>query len=194
MILPSFSIGTGLTLAGLIQNGKSVALFENNSEILTDCILMEVDATDDAKTMDHPIEDGAVVTDHIVFNPKQVTLRCVLPETSIGYERALREIKILYEQSREVTVKIRSDVYSSLIMTGKPVRVAAETLDRITYELSFKQIITAVSQYVPMPVSIVKHKQDASTISSGEKQPQKSSTSLRDFGKILVRGITGVRL
>lgn len=191
MILPSFSIGTGLTLAGLIQNGKSVALFENNSEILTDCILMEVDATDDAKTMDHPIEDGAVVTDHIVFNPKQVTLRCVLPETSIGYERALREIKILYEQSREVTVKIRSDVYSSLIMTGKPVRVAAETLERITYELSFKQIITAVSQYVPMPVSIVKHKQDASTISSGEKQPQKSGTLLLSAAKGIVNWIKG---
>lgn len=66
-------------------------------------------------------------------------------------------------------------------MVGKPVRVNADSLDHVVYELSFKQILKAVSQYVPMPASQVKHKQDASTVSSGEKQPQKSTTVLDSF-------------
>lgn len=181
MVTPSFSIGTGLTLGGLILAGKAVSVYENNQEILTDVILQDAEAADDAQTMDHPLENGALVTDHIVFNPNKVTLRCWMPNTPFLFDRALREIQNLYRQSREVTIKIRSDVFEPMIMIGKPVKVGADNLDHVVYELSFKQILKAVSQYVPMPAAQVKHKQDASTVSSGEKQPQSSSLLLKGF-------------
>lgn len=181
MAIPSFSIGSGLTLGGLVLSNKAVSIYENNKEILTDVILIDIDAHDDAQTMDHPIESGALVTDHIIYNPNEITLRCWMPTMPFLYDRALREIKNLYKQSREVTIKIRSDVFEPVIMVGKPVRVNADSLDHVVYELSFKQILKAVSQYVPMPASQVKHKQDASTVSSGEKQPQKSTTVLDSF-------------
>lgn len=184
MAIPSFSIGAGLTLGGLVISNKAVSIYEDNQEILTDVVLMDVDAQDDAQTMDHPVESGATITDHIIFNPNEVTLRCWMPTIPFLYYRALREIESLYKQSREVTIKIRSDVFQPLIMTGKPVKVGADNLDNIVYELSFKQILKAVSQYVPLPVSQVRHKQDASTVSSGEKQPQKSSLLLKGFRKI----------
>ena len=53
MALPSFSIGTGLTLGGLVLSNKAVSIYENNREILTDVILMDAEAQDDAQTMDH---------------------------------------------------------------------------------------------------------------------------------------------
>lgn len=181
MVTPSFSIGTGLTLGGLIISDKAVSIYENNKEILKDTTLIDADAQDDARTMDHPIENGAVVTDHIVFNPNQITLRCWMPNLPFLYNRALNEIQNFYKQSREVKIKIRSEVFEPMILVAKPIRVSADTLDHIVYELSFKQILVAVSQYVPLPVSKVRHKQDASTVSSGEKQPQQSSLLLQGF-------------
>ena len=41
MVTPSFSIGTGLSLGGLILAGKAVSVYENNQEILTDVILQD---------------------------------------------------------------------------------------------------------------------------------------------------------
>lgn len=76
MVTPSFSIGTGLTLGGLIISDKAVSIYENNKEILKDTTLIDADAQDDARTMDHPIENGAVVTDHIVLT--QIKLRCAV--------------------------------------------------------------------------------------------------------------------
>lgn len=191
MVTPSFSIGAGLTLGGLVLANKAVSIYENNREILTDVILQDADAADDAQTMDHPLESGALVTDHIVFNPNEVTLRCWMPNTPFLFDRALREIQNLYKQSREVTVKIRSDIFEPMIMVGKPVKVGADNIDHVVYELSFKQILKAVSQYVPLPASQVKHKQDASTVSSGEKQPQPSTTALDSFVTGVVNRIKG---
>ena len=185
MVTPSFSIGIGLTLGGLVISDKAVSIYENNQEILTDTILIDADAKDEAQTMDHPIESGAVVTDHIVFNPKEITLRCWMPNTPFLYNRALSEIQNLYKQSREVKIKIRSDVFEPMILVAKPVMVSADSLDHVIYELSFRQILVAVSQYVPLPVSKVKHKQDASTVSSGEKQVQSSPLQLRVAGRLL---------
>ena len=76
-------------------------------------------------------------------------------------------------------------------MIGKPVKVGADNLDHVVYELSFKQILKAVSQYVPMPAAQVKHKQDASTVSSGEKQPQQSTTILNAVANGIVSWVRG---
>lgn len=185
MELPSFSVSAGLTLGGLVLSDKVVAVYENNSEILKDVILIDADAQDNAQTMDHPIESGAVVTDHIIFNPNEVTLRCWMPTLPFYFDRALREMKNLYKQSRRVKIKIRSEVFNNMILVAKPVKVGADNLDHIVYEMKFKQILQAVSQYVPLPVAKVKYPQDASTVKAGEKQPQSSTT-------ILNQGVNGI--
>ena len=58
-----------------------------------------------------------------------------------------------------------------MIISSKPVKADPQYYDKTVYDLSFKEVLEAQTQYVKMSVPQVQDAKNASTINVGQKQP-----------------------
>ena len=166
---------TSTNIALHIRNkidAKNIAIYEQDkkNEVLTNAQFIDTaSVVDDKKLMEHPKEDGTMIVDHVVNNPSEVEVSLLLADDDSS---TLNEIWDYYENSTPLTIKVKNEIYTNLVMSSKPVRVDDQHYDKTVYNLSFKEIQNAISQYVKMSVPEVKQKQNASKVNTGQKQPQ----------------------
>ena len=157
---------------------KNLAIYvqDGNTEALTGAKIFEGSATVDKKLMEHPKEDGTVITDHIVDDPSKCQVKLLIEDDDA---ETLNELMEYYRNSTVLTVKIKSEIFSNLVINSKPLAADSEHFNSTIYNISFKEIQNAVTQYVEMPQSQVKNPTNASRVKTGNKQPQSQPSLLR---------------
>ncbi len=152
---------------------KKIALYDQEVgyEILVNAQLKEGSVSDDKKFMEHPIEDGTVIIDHVVDDAKTGTVQVLISDDD-AY--SLDELMDFYQNSYKVVLKIKNEVFTDLVIASKPLKANAEYFDTTVYDLTFKEVMQAQTQYVKMQVPAVKNKKNASTVKTGQKQPTPS--------------------
>lgn len=160
------------------SNNLAIYVQDGNREALTGAKIFEGSATVDKKLMEHPKEDGTLITDHVIDDPSKCTVKLLIEDEDTG---TLNELMEYYRKSTPLTVKIKNEIFSNLIINGKPFSADSGHFNSTVYNISFKEIINAVTQYVEMPLSSVKNPTNASTIKAGHKQPQAQPSQLRKF-------------
>ena len=172
----------------MILNNKRIAVYEQVSvqngaaqtggEQLADFVFMDCHVTDAMRMMEHPVENGAKITDYEVRNPVEISLTASL---STGDQSravsAYNELKQLYTGGTPLMIKTSADVYGNMLISGIPYDELPESYDRVVFKLAFKEVILVEAQYAPLSQDQVRNPSDASTVSTGQKQARQAKPS-----------------
>lgn len=172
----------------MILNTKRIAVYEQVSvhngetstggEQLSDFVFMDCHVTDAMRMMEHPVENGAKITDYEVRNPVEISLTASL---STGYQSgaviAYNELKQLYLNSTPLMIKTSTEVYGNMLVSGIPYDELPDSYDRVVFKLSFKEVILVEAHYAPLSQDQVRNPSDAGTVSTGQKQARQVKLS-----------------
>lgn len=143
---------------------------------------MKAAVTPDSKAMEHPLETGAVVTDHRIILPIEIELSLILVGADT-YRTTYRQVADLFRRGELLTVQTRADSYASMVIQSMPHEENPDQFDVLVLALKLKEV-----QYVDAKFTTakVRHKKDSRTSKRGEQQPQparQSSILSSLFGK-----------
>lgn len=157
---------------------KNLAIYvqDGNTEALTNALIFEGSAAVDKKLMEHPKENGTLITDHVIDDPSKINIKLLIYDDDAT---TLNELMEYYRNSTFLTVKIKNEVFSDLVINSKPLSADSEHYNASVYNISLKEIQTAITQYVEMPQNQVKNPKNASRIKTGHKQAQSQPSILR---------------
>lgn len=171
---------------------KNIVLYnqEDNTEAFQNVTYIDGSVTDDLKVMEHPLEDGATIVDHVIDDAKSATVKLIIADDDIS---SLNEILEYYRNRTQLTLKLKNEIFTKFIISSKPVKGDPQYYDKTVYDLSLKEAIRAQTQYVKMSVPQVVQAKNASTVKTGQKQGQiqtqkKVSPSILRQGLDLFRG------
>lgn len=119
---------------------------------------------EEAKVMEHPVESGAIITDHRVILPVEIDLSLILQ--SVDYAAVYRQIKSYYLQGTLLIIQTKSGVYENQLITSMPHEEDPEQYDALTVALSLKQVQFVTPQYGVNP----KYPKHEDTVNRGIQQ------------------------
>lgn len=134
---------------------------------------------EEAKAMEHPLETGAVVTDHRIVLPVEIELSMVL--TSEDVAGTFRQIRDLFTKGELLTVQTRADSYRNMTITAMPHEETPDQFDALTVGLTLKEVVYVEAQFTEMKVA---KPADGKTVKRGEQRPTTAAPTERK-GSIL---------
>ena len=126
-----------------------------------------------AKAMEHPMESGAVNTDHIVFLPTEISLSIILD--SEDYRDVYQDIKAKWKAAATLSVQTKTDTYTSMLIVACPHDEETDMFDTVGIGVKLRQIIVVTAQYSKLPAKSVKKPSNSSTTKTGQKTPTPAS-------------------
>lgn len=164
---------------------------------LTMDVTVEEHHTDDLEITDHPVENGADVTDHAFLLPPSVTITAGVSDsggsnsdTSGGDKRSVEAYEKLLElqKKREPFDLITGKrVYKNMLIRSLSTTTDKETENALIFTAELRQVIMATIQVVSIPRSRQKRGMvTGSTDEAGQKQLEpkevKQSALVSGFG------------
>ena len=189
------SFNLALNVVGLVMDTKTVAIYKGPKEVLAGNFLlassiMSCNVIDDSKLCEHPIESGAVITDHKFFNPVEIDIRLSLP--NYIYKSVYKELRQIYEESPKLRIKTKAGWYSDMVLQGLPHEEKPENFDRIIFDLHFKEVKEVEPKYIKLPASKLKNAENATTKKVGDNATNSNKQkSILKQGKDAVTGAIG---
>lgn len=175
---------------GFIFNSKRLIIYRDDREVLSGMSVLNYSVRDDSQFITHPIETGATISDHHVFNPIQIMLSAAFPPKGFAlaqisivdllygrgqtFEETFEQLSLLYKTSAKLTIKTDADVYENMYITSIPTNISPENADRQIFNITFEQALTVSPQYITLKASQVKNPANASFKKTGETQPRQS--------------------
>lgn len=154
-------------IQNLIPSTKQDLVFildEKYKQILPKAKIVDVRVKTSARTMEHPIENGSIITDHRILLPTEIDLTVVL--NSQDYSDIFSSILQYYIQGTLLVVQTKVCVYQNMVLTEIPHSENSEMLDAIAIILSFKQVQLVSAQYNISP----KKQANTNTVQKGTQQ------------------------
>lgn len=122
-----------------------------------------------SKTMEHPLESGAVVTDHRIILPVSIELSLLL--VSSDYTSVYQLIAKAYAAGDLFTVQTRVDTHRNLVIDKMPREESADVASGVTVALTFKEVKIVTSTFTQAKTKSAK---DSKTKKQGQQQPKES--------------------
>lgn len=168
-------------------NVDSVAVFtQDYTQVFRGGRPIKAVVKENSKLMEHPIESGAVVTDHRILLPIEIELSLILRPDE--YRETYNQIKQLYEEGTFLIVQTRSGIYTNQLIQGLPHEEDPTIFDTITIALSLKQVQMVTAQYTTTP----RNPKNSSTTQRGvlqttEATPTQNSKAYEWLQSVAVR-------
>lgn len=155
IILTLTSIGTGLK--------RFVAYDENNNEVLSGLEILKVNPEITSKLFEHPLENGAVIADHRIINPKMINIQAYI---SSDDATTLKELNYYFIAGLPLKIRAENYVIENAYIEATPLEISGSSLDKCLYSITFKE-----AEFVsPVYVGSVKNPSSASRVKTGVKQ------------------------
>lgn len=189
------SFNLALNVIGLVTDTKTVAIYKDTKEVLAGKFLlassiMSCNVIDDSKLCEHPIESGAMVTDHKFFNPVEIDIRLSLP--NYIYRSVYKELRQIYEESPKLRIKTKAGWYSDMVLQALPHEEKPENFDRIIFDLHFKEVKEVEPKYIKLPTKQLKNAENSTTKKVGDNATNSNKrVSILKQGKNAVQGAIG---
>jgi hypothetical protein len=119
---------------------------------------------EEAKVMEHPVESGAIITDHRIILPIEIELSMILQ--SADYQDTYRAIKQFYLNATLLVVQTKSGVYTNQLIASMPHEEDPEQYDALVLALKLKQVQIVTEQFKLTP----KAPANRSTVNRGTQQ------------------------
>lgn len=142
-----------------------VAVFDQNfNQLFRNARAIKAVVKETAKVMEHPIETGAIITDHRIILPVEIDLSLIL--ASEDYQNVYQSIKQFYLNSTLLIVQTRSGIYQNQLISGLPHEEDPEKFNALTIALSLKEVIIVSAQFNITP----KKPTNSNTVNRGTQQ------------------------
>lgn len=127
-----------------------VAVFDADfNQLFADARPLKANVKEGQKLMEHPVETGAVITDHRVIKAYEIDLAVVLiPETYVNTYQEIRGIK---NGIKSVQVQTMTDLYPNMFIEDMPHEENPEHFSTITMVIKLKQVIFATPSSSALP-------------------------------------------
>ncbi len=144
---------------------------QDYTQVFRDARAIKAVVKETSKVMEHPIETGAIVTDHRIVLPVEIDLNLILiPAT---YRDVYYEIRDLYLQGTLLIVQTRSGIYENQLINSMPHEEDPSIYDTITIALSLKQVQMVTAQFTTQPRS----PKNTSTVARGNQQGKPANSN-----------------
>lgn len=124
---------------------------------------------EDAKLMEHPLEMGSVIADHIVVEPMEIELPCIVTG-EIEYRNTYAAIKSAFSTGTLLTVVTRTGVYPDMVITGMPHEERPQSFNAIEMNLRLRHAVFVKPQSSALPQSQTQNPAQSSTLQRGSQQ------------------------
>ena len=153
-------------------NVDTVAVFtQEYTQIFRDARPIKAVIKENSKLMEHPIENGAIVTDHRIIMPVEIELSMIL--TPQNYRQTYEQIKQYYLEGTLLIVQSRSGIYLNQVIQEMPHEEDTTIFDTIALALSLKQVQMVTAQYTTTP----RNPKNNGTVNRGAQQTTEASTT-----------------
>lgn len=162
--IPEF-IQNIIPVGGSLNIQANVAIFDEDfKQILTTVNIVDVKVQEDARNMEHPVEDGTIITDHRIILPVEIDLTLILNTTD--YPSVYSQIQGLYYGGVLLTIQTRTTIYENQMITSLPHSETSELYSGVALSLSLRQVLIVSAQYNITP----KYPSDSNTVERGTQQ------------------------
>lgn len=158
-LLPSFAV-------------DYVAVFDQDfNQLFRDARAIKATIKEEAKVMEHPVENGTIITDHRIILPVEIDLAMILlPDV---YQDVYEQIRQYYFSSTLLTIQTKSGIYNNQLIAAMPHEEDPDQFDVITLALSLKQVQFVTAQYGVIP----KQPKNNTTVKRGTQQATTPATT-----------------
>lgn len=147
-----------------------VGIFDQNfNQVFATARPMKATYNVTAKSMEHPIEDGATITDFRIFVPTEIQISLILQATD--YRSVYQQISQLFLNSTILNVQGRAKTFNNMLIDKMPSEESADMFDVIAVALTLKEAKFVTPSFGKLPATKVKNKSQASTVSAGQIEP-----------------------
>lgn len=144
----------------------TVAVFTQDfTQIFRDARAIKAVVKENSKVMEHPIESGAIITDHRIVLPVEIDLSLIL--TPATYRETYEQIKQFYLDATLLVVQTRSGIYVNQLINSMPHEEDPTIYDTITVALHLKQVQFVTAQFSSAPIN----PKNNTTVQRGAQQP-----------------------
>jgi hypothetical protein len=156
------------------SNADFVGIWDKNwQQIFLDARPISVNVTEPSKNMEHPLENGSVMTDHRVILPVEIDLAVILSPAT--YNNMYDQLKKAYKDATLFTIYTKTSGYENMMIVDMPHSEDAAMWDTITIALKFKECILVEATFEPLPA------QTPSAAATPEPPPVEEKSALFDL-------------
>jgi hypothetical protein len=159
---------------------ENFAVYEGNNKVLANAGFMNATVDDNATLMEHPLEDGSVITDHIVFNSNNIRVQVIIDDAD---KSSLEQLNRYYADSTLLSVKVKNQMFNNMVISGMPYEAQSSHFDKTVYQIIFKSVIFITSQYGA--ANIPKSPKNGATAKTGQKYTVKSTPKPSVLGALV---------
>lgn len=149
-------------------------------EVLSGLEITRIAVEDTAKVFEHPLETGAVVVDHEVFEPKSAALQAYISNDDAN---TLKELEYLYLSGATLRIRAGNKIIDKVVINQKPYEITGGVFDKTLYSITFKEAQEVSPTYTALPKA--RNASNTSRVNSGVKQAKPVKKS---WGKSALRG------
>lgn len=123
---------------------------------------------EDARLMEHPLETGAVIADHIVFKPMEIELpmACV---GELAYRSTYAAIRAAFFAGTLLTVRTRTGMYANMVLLEMPHEETPNAFDAVILRLRLREA-KFVTPKTGLSETQVADPAQSSTVNRGNQQ------------------------
>lgn len=129
-----------------------------------------------ADVMEHPLETGSVIADHIVFKPVEIDLP-LLCVGEVAYRSTYAAIRTVYAAGTLLTIRTRTGSYPNMVITDLPHDETPDAFNAIAIRVRLREA-RFVSPKTGLSASQVKNPAQASTTNRGNQQTMAANASM----------------
>jgi len=136
---------------------------------------------EEATFFKHPLENSTSRTDHIIFNPVEITLNVVL----IGeqYRNVYQQIKQIFRGQTQLIVQTKTDTYENMYIQGMPHDEDPGSFDAVIMSLMLAETQLAATEVVFQAARL----SDSDTVDRGQQEPREPTDAEAGRGSLLSR-------
>ena len=190
---------------GIATDAKNVAIYDGTKQVLTGNIIfassiLSCNVVDDSKMCEHPIESGAVITDHKIFTPTEIDIRLAMRINNYvsTYTDLLkiddtdyniyRELLQIYENNTKLRIKTKTGWHNNMVLQAMPHEEKPENFDMVVFDLHFKEVMEIEPKYIKLQISQLKNAENSTT-----KKVGINNTNNTKKTSILKQGVNGIK-
>ena len=151
-LLPSFAV-------------DYVAIFDQDyNQLFRSARAIKAVVKEQSKVMEHPVESGAIITDHRIIMPVEINLSLIL--ASEDYQSVYKAIRQYYLNATLLIIQTRAGIYENQLIAAIPHEEDPTMFDALTIALSLKQVFFVTAQFGVVP----KRPSNTTTVNRGVQQ------------------------
>lgn len=128
-----------------------------------------------AALMEHPLETGALIADHIVFDPIEVELPCVIVG-EVAYRNTYALLKATFRAGALLTIITRTGSFPNMVLYEMPHEETPASFDAVGITLRFREA-NFVTPKTGLAQSQTTDAKQSSTVNRGAQQTSAANAS-----------------